>query len=118
MAVKPTKKELNAKTPDILNTIRESIGGDFEEGTPHVLSAGDEMADGVTATSNDSLMSIRAFGQAIMSNVGWENAFLSELLNRIGLVIISSKSYQNPWANLKRGRLEYGESSGNSAMKR
>lgn len=109
MAVKPTKKELNAKTPDILNTIRESVGGDFQEGTPHVLSAGEEMADGVMATSNDSLMSIRAFGQAIMSNVGWQNAFLSELLNRIGLVIISSKSYQNPWANLKRGRLEYGE---------
>lgn len=109
MAVKPTKAELNAKTPEILNTIRESIGGDFQEGTPHVLSAGEEMADGVTATSNDSLMSIRAFGQAIMSNVGWQNAFLSELLNRIGLVIISSKSYQNPWANLKRGRLEYGE---------
>lgn len=109
MAVKPTKKELNAKTPDILNTIREGIGGDFKEGTPHVLSAGDEMADGVTATSNDSLMSIRAFGQAIMSNVGWQNAFLSELLNRIGLVIISSKSYQNPWSNLKRGRLESGE---------
>lgn len=109
MAVKPTKTELNAKTPDILNTVRESIGGDFKEGTPHVLSAGEEMADGVTATSSDSLMSIRAFGQAIMSNVGWQNAFLSELLNRIGLVIISSKSYQNPWANLKRGRLEYGE---------
>lgn len=109
MAEKPTKAELNAKTPEILNTIRESIGGDFQEGTPHVLSAGEEMADGVMATSNDSLMSIRAFGQAIMSNVGWQNAFLSELLNRIGLVIISSKSYQNPWANLKRGRLEYGE---------
>lgn len=109
MAVKPMKAELNAKTPEILNTIRESVGGDFQEGTPHVLSAGEEMADGVTATSNDSLMSIRAFGQAIMSNVGWQNAFLSELLNRIGLVIISSKSYQNPWANLKRGRLEYGE---------
>lgn len=109
MAVKPTKAELNAKTPEILNTVRESIGGDFKENTPHVLSAGEEMADGVMATSNDSLMSIRAFGQAIMSNVGWQNAFLSELLNRIGLVIISSKSYQNPWANLKRGRLEYGE---------
>lgn len=109
MAVKPTKTELNAKTPEILNTVRESIGGDFKEGTPHVLSAGEEMADGVTATSNDSLMSIRAFGQAVMSNVGWQNAFLSELLNRIGLVIISSKSYQNPWSNLKRGRLEYGE---------
>lgn len=109
MSVKPTKKELNAKTPDILNTIREGIGGDFKEGTPHVLSAGDEMADGVKATSQDSLMSIRAFGQAMMSNVGWQNAFLSELLNRIGLVSISSKSYQNPWANLKRGRLEYGE---------
>ena len=109
MAEKPTNKELDAKTPQILNTIRESVGGDFEVGTPHVLSVGDEMADGVRATSQDSLMSIRAFGQAIMSNVGWQNAFLSELLNRIGLEIISSKSYQNPWANLKRGRLEYGE---------
>lgn len=109
MAEKPTNKELNAKTPQILNTIRESVGGDFEGGTPHVLSVGDEMADGVRATSQDSLMSIRAFGQAIMSNVGWQNAFLSELLNRIGLEIISSKSYQNPWGNLKRGRLEYGE---------
>lgn len=109
MSEKPTNKELNAKTPQILNTIRESVGGDFEAGTPHVLSVGDEMADGVQATSQDSLMSIRAFGQAIMSNVGWQNAFLSELLNRIGLEIISSKSYQNPWANLKRGRLEYGE---------
>lgn len=109
MAEKPTNKKLNAKTPQILNTIRESVGGDFEAGTPHVLSVGDEMADGVRVTSQDSLMSIRAFGQAIMSNVGWQNAFLSELLNRIGLEIISSKSYQNPWANLKRGRLEYGE---------
>lgn len=109
MTVKPTKKELNAKTPDILNTIREGVGGEFEEGTPHVLSVGDEMGDGVKATSQDSLMSIRAFGQAIMLNAGWQNAFLSELLNRIGLVMISSKSYQNPWSNLKRGRLEYGE---------
>lgn len=109
MAVKPTKAELNAKTPEILNTIRESVGGDFQEGTPYVLSAGEEMADGVQATNEDSLMSIRAFGQAVMSNVGWQNAFLSELLNRIGLVIISSKSYQNPWSSLKRGRLEYGE---------
>lgn len=109
MTVKSENKKLTAKTPQILNTIRESVGGDFEQGTPQVLSVGDEMADGVTATSEDSLMSIRAFGQAIMSNVGWQNAFLSELLNRIGLEIISSKSYQNPWANLKRGRLEYGE---------
>lgn len=109
MSEKPTKKELNAKTPQILNTIRESVGGDFKAGTPQVLNVGDEMADGVQATSQDSLMSIRAFGQAVMSNVGWQNAFLSELLNRIGLEIISSKSYQNPWSNLKRGRLEYGE---------
>ena len=56
MAEKPTNKELNAKTPQILNTIRESVGGDFEAGTPHVLSVGDEMADGVQATSQDSLM--------------------------------------------------------------
>ena len=109
MTVKPENKELTAKTPQLLNTIRENIGGEFEQGTPHVLSAGDSMADGVNATNEDALMSIRAFGQAVMSNVGWQNAFLNELLNRVGLEIISSKSYQNPWAGLKRGRLEYGE---------
>lgn len=109
MTVKTPKKDLTAKTPQLLNTIRENIGGDFKEGTPVVLSTGDQMADGVTVQNEDSLMSIRAFGQAVMSNVDWQNAFLNELLNRIGREIISSKSYQNPWAGLKRGRLEYGE---------
>lgn len=47
---------------------------------------------------------------AIIQQVEWtKNAFLSALVNRIGLVLISSKLFENPWASFKKGKLEYGE---------
>jgi hypothetical protein len=38
-----------------------------------------------------------------------QNSFLSALMNRIGLTIITSKSYTNPWNMFKKGKLEFGE---------
>ena len=38
-----------------------------------------------------------------------QNAFLSNLVNRIGRVIITSRLYEYPWAGFKKGLLEYGE---------
>ena len=38
-----------------------------------------------------------------------QNEFLSALVNRIGRVIITSKSYTNPLRVFKKGILEYGE---------
>ena len=38
------------------------------------------------------------------------NAFASDLINRIVLVIVTSKMYENPWARLKKGKLDIGES--------
>lgn len=37
------------------------------------------------------------------------NAFLNALVNRIGLTIVTSKLYRNPWAVFKRGYLEFGD---------
>lgn len=37
------------------------------------------------------------------------NAFLNSLVNRIGLTIVTSKLYRNPWSVFKRGYLEFGD---------
>lgn len=44
----------------------------------------------------------------LVSNSGLANAFLTSLINRIGMVVISNKRYVNPTAPLKKGKLEYG----------
>lgn len=44
----------------------------------------------------------------LVNNSGLANAFLTSLINRIGMVVISNKRYVNPTAPLKKGKLEYG----------
>jgi len=44
----------------------------------------------------------------LVNNSGLANAFLTSLINRIGMVVISNKRYNNPTAPLKKGKLEYG----------
>lgn len=44
----------------------------------------------------------------LVSNSGLANAFLTSLINRIGMVVLTNKRYVNPTAPLKKGRLEYG----------
>ena len=39
-----------------------------------------------------------------------QNEFLHALVNRIGRVILQSKLYSNPWAEFKKGMMEFGES--------
>ena len=61
----------------------------------------------VTATDAES---IRDIGKIIMDAPNLRNAFASDLINRIVLVIVTSKMYENPWARLKKGKLDIGES--------
>lgn len=100
---------IQQNTANIVNTVTSTIGGSFAEQAPEVYAAGQEMHNGVVATEMDALQSIRAFGQFVTSNKGLMNEFLDTLLNRIALVIITSKSYENPWKFLKRGMIEYGD---------
>lgn len=90
----PSTKTLEANTPNILNAIRSDLGGTFKDLVP------------VANNTNDS---IQAVGQAIMENHTMQNTFLTALMNRIGLTIIKSKSYLNPWRQFKKGMLEFGE---------
>lgn len=57
----------------------------------------------------DDTRSIHAIGEFIMSYQPYQNAFVNALVNRIGLTLITSKMWSNPWSVFKRGFLEFGE---------
>lgn len=94
MPTKPTVKTLTNSSVDILNVIRENASQNYRDYVPK-------------ATPNAE--SIRAIGAVIMDYPALQNEFLSALVNRIGLVLLTSKMYDNPWAFFKRGMLEFGE---------
>lgn len=94
MAVRPVVKNLNATSVGILNWVLADQSG-YLAGAPAV---------------QDTVQSIKQVGEFINAYQPRQNQFLSALVNRIGLVIVSSKSYSNPWQWIKRGTLEYGES--------
>ena len=60
----------------------------------------------ITASDADS---IRNIGKIIMDAPNLRNAFATDLINRIILVIVTSKMYENPWKALKKGKLDLGE---------
>ena len=107
MATIPKKAQMNASAADVVNSVASEAG---LSNVPRVLNEGETLADGSKATKAQALQSLRAAGEAISGFQPNANAFLSALVNRIGLVIINSKLYSNPWAMFKKGMMEYGES--------
>lgn len=95
MATKPKIKTLTNSSVDILNAIRNNASTNYKDYVPQATTDSD---------------SIREIGAVIMDYPGLQNEFLSALVNRIGRVILTSKSYDNPWAIFKKGMLEFGES--------
>lgn len=94
MPTKPQVKTLNANSVEILNTLRANASPNYQDMVPY--------AEG-------SLDSIREIGSIIMQYQALQNEFLSALVNRIGMVLVTSKLYRNPWAFMKQGMLEFGE---------
>jgi len=95
MAIKPKIKTLTNSSVDILNAIRNNASTNYKDYVPQATADSD---------------SIREIGAVIMDYPALQNEFLSALVNRIGRVVLASKSYDNPWAMFKKGMLEFGES--------
>ena len=84
---------------------------------PEVASA--LAARGVAAQADDTgrtfvelsgtTAELHNIGEYLASYQPARNAFLNALVNRIGLTIVTSKLYRNPWAVFKRGYLEFGD---------
>lgn len=96
MPNRPNKLTITNVSKDVINAIlNEGWSVNYRDYVP------------VTATDADS---IRDIGKIIMDAPNLRNAFASDLINRIVLVIVTSKMYENPWALLKKGKLDINES--------
>lgn len=91
MAKRIALTELNGTTADILNTIRANASAEYQSLVPVV-------------TQQEDLPRV---GEALYGYPGLANQFIS-LLNRIALVKIKSATFNNPYADLKKGYLEFG----------
>lgn len=92
----PEIKALTATSVEVLNAIRNSATQNYKDFVPY---------------ATPDAQSIRDIGAVIMQYVPLKNEFISALVNRIGRVIVTSKLYSNPWSFMKRGLLEFGETT-------
>lgn len=88
------KSTLQASTLDIMNVIRQNASYDYQQSVPVVAKASD----------------IPKVGEVICGTPAFANQYINALVNRIALVIAKSATFNNPYASLKKGYLEFGES--------
>lgn len=93
MARRVALSTLNASTIDIINTIRANASYDYQSSVPEVETAHD----------------IPKVGEIITGTPAFANQFINALVNRIALVRVKSATFNNPYAILKKGYLEFGE---------
>ena len=85
---------LNGRTIDILNVIRNNASYEYQQNIPVI---------------NDA-QGIPMVGEVLFGNPTLANEFINALVNRIALVVVSSSTFNNPYSDLKKGYIEYGES--------
>lgn len=93
MARRISQTQLNASTIDILNVIRQNASYRYQSQVPEVTEAID----------------IPKVGDIIYGTPAFANEFLYALINRIALVRVKSALFNNKFAPLKKGYLEFGE---------
>lgn len=94
MPRKVTQSTLNASSIDIINVIRANADTEYQSLVPKIDTATD----------------IPKVGAVIYGHPAFANTFLNALVNRIALVRMNSATFNNPYAPLKKGVIEFGES--------
>ena len=95
MATIPSPVTLTNASADVLNAIRNQASNNYRDYVP---------------IATPDAESVRQIGAVIMDYPELQNEFVSALINRIAIVVVTSKTYRNPWAVFKRGVLDFGES--------
>lgn len=93
MARRIALSTLNASTVDILNTIRANANYEYQSLVPEIDTAND----------------IPKVGEVLFGYPALANQFINSLVTRIAQVNIKSALFNNAYANLKKGYLEFGE---------
>lgn len=91
--ITPVISQLNANAAGIMNVIRNEASPDYRAAVP---------------TVEQTVESIRSAGKAILAFQPRMNEFVN-IANRIAVVAVTSKMYENPWAFMKKGTVEFGE---------
>jgi len=78
---------------DILNVIRQNASQEYQDLVPEVTSEKD----------------IPKVGEVLYGYPAMANQFISALVNRIASVRVKSATFNNPYVDLKKGFLEFGE---------
>lgn len=96
MPVKPAVQDLKSTSNGmkVFNYIRANMSTEFNDRVPE--------------GTQDNIKDVY---NAMMSYQAGQNEFLSALVNRIGRVLITSKLYDNPLREFKKGFLEFGETT-------
>lgn len=93
MAKKIAITKLNATTLDILNVIHENASAQYRDQVPAITNIKD----------------LPRVGDVLYGYPALANEFVSALMNRIALVRVKSATFNNLYADLKKGYLEFGE---------
>lgn len=93
MAKRVAETVLNASTIDILNVIRANASLEYQNEVPVV----------------EQELDIPKVGEILLGHPALANQFINALVNRIAAVRIKSATFNNPFAPLKKGYLEFGE---------
>lgn len=93
MSRKVSVTSLNASTLDIINTIRANASLEYQSLVPTITKTQD----------------IPKVGEILYGYPALANQFLNALINRIALVRVKSATFNNAYAELKKGYLEFGE---------
>lgn len=91
--ITPVVSQLKANAAGIMNVIRNEASPEYRQAVP---------------TVEQTVESIKAAGTAIMAFQPRMNEFVN-IANRIAVVAVTSKMYENPWAFMKKGTVEFGE---------
>lgn len=93
MAKRIALTKLNASTLDILNTIRANASYEYQNLVPEITD----------------VKEIPRVGEVLYGYPALANQFINALVNRIALVSVKSATFNNAYAELKKGYLEFGE---------
>lgn len=84
---------LNASTIDIINTIRANANAEYQSLVPTITNVNE----------------IPKVGEILYGYPALANQFINALVNRIAAVRVKSATFNNAYAQLKKGYLEFGE---------
>lgn len=93
MPYRVAETSLNASSMDIVNVIRENAGLEYQNQVPVV----------------ETLDDMPKVGELLVGHPALANYFINALINMVAKVTIRSAMFNNPYAGMKKGYLDYGE---------